>query len=112
MCTAGVLADASVTAAPVHVDPPYIKRWIYYRYQACGFTRYLSDSDVQVCFTDLKHTEMLCTVIFHTNSICCYAVRMAFSPSLPTKISAYALPITSKASCQDSATAHGMNIRT
>lgn len=38
--------DAS--AGPPVVDAPYIRHWIHYRYQACGFQRYLSDSDMKV----------------------------------------------------------------
>lgn len=43
---AGALLDAS--AGPLVVDAPYIRHWIHYRYQACGFQRYLSDSDMKV----------------------------------------------------------------
>ncbi|BDA44646.1 hypothetical protein COCOBI_06-1230 [Coccomyxa sp. Obi] len=41
----GVLLDAA--AGPQVVDAAYIRHWIHYRYQACGFRRYLSDSDMK-----------------------------------------------------------------
>ena len=42
---AGALADAA--SGPPIVDSGYISHWIHLRYQACGFMRYLSDSDMK-----------------------------------------------------------------
>ena len=42
-------------AGPPVVDAPYIRHWIHYRYQACGFQRYLSDSDMKVRYSPFDH---------------------------------------------------------
>ena len=34
-------------AGPPIVDSTYISHWIHLRYQACGFARFLSDSDMK-----------------------------------------------------------------
>ena len=54
MC-AGVLVDAAV--GPQVVDAAYIRHWIHYRYQACGFRRYLSDSDMKVSHLCSMHSQ-------------------------------------------------------